>query len=55
MFVFYITTTGIIFMYAPSKWETTLECNVASHWLGAYSKLFLWWYDILKEMPSVMT
>ena len=26
------------FVYAPSQWETTLQCNVASHWLGAYTK-----------------
>ena len=24
--------------YAPSQWETTLQCNVVSHWLGAYTK-----------------
>ena len=29
------------FVYAPSQWETTLYCNVVSHWLGAYTKLFL--------------
>ena len=23
-------------VYAPSQWETTLHCNVLSHWLGAY-------------------
>ena len=22
------------FVYAPSQWETTLQCNVVSHWLG---------------------
>ena len=22
--------------YAPSPWETSLHCNVISHWLGAY-------------------
>ena len=26
------------FVYAPSQWETTLQCNVVSHWLGAYTK-----------------
>ena len=25
-------------VYAPSQWETTLHCNVASHWLGTYIK-----------------
>ena len=29
------------FVYAPSQWETTLQCNVISHWLGAYTKWFL--------------
>ena len=29
------------FVYAPSQWETTLQCNVVSHWLGAYTKLSL--------------
>ena len=28
-------------MYAPSQWETTLHCNVVSHWKGAYTKLSL--------------
>ena len=30
------------FVSAPSQWETTLHCNVVSHWLGAYTKWFLW-------------
>ena len=25
------------FVYAPSQWKTTLQCNI-SHWLGAYTK-----------------
>ena len=25
------------FAYAPNQWETTLHCNVVSHWLGAYT------------------
>ena len=24
------------FRYAPSQWETSLQCNNVSHWLGAY-------------------
>ena len=24
------------FLYAPSQWETRLQCNVISHWLGTY-------------------
>ena len=23
-------------VYVPSQWETTLHCNVVSHWLGTY-------------------
>ena len=30
------------FVYAPSQWEMTLDCNVFSHWLGAYKKLSLY-------------
>ena len=30
------------FVYAPNQWETTLQCNVVSHWLGAYTKLSLY-------------
>ena len=26
------------FVYASSQWETTLQCNVVSHWLDAYTK-----------------
>ena len=26
------------FVYASSQWETTLQCNVVSHWLGAFTK-----------------
>ena len=25
-------------MYAPNQWETTLQCNVVSHWLGTFTK-----------------
>ena len=25
------------FVYAPTQWETTLQCNVVSHWLGAFT------------------
>ena len=30
------------FVYAPSQWETTLQCNVVSHWLGAYTEWSLY-------------
>ena len=35
---------GDHFVNVPSQWETTLQCNVASHWLGAYTKwsLHVW-------------
>ena len=26
------------FVNGPSQWETTLHCNIVSHWLGAYTK-----------------
>ena len=29
------------FVNAPSQWETTLQCNVVSHWLCAFTKLTL--------------
>ena len=25
-------------VYAPNQWETTLQCNIIFHWLGAYTK-----------------
>ena len=30
-------------VFASSQWETTLQCDVVSHWLGAYTK---WSLDI---------
>ena len=32
------------FVYAPTQWEVTLQCNIVSHWLGAYTEwsLFQW-------------
>ena len=32
------------FVYAPNQWETTLQCNVVSHWLGASTErsLMMW-------------
>ena len=30
-------------IHAPSQWETTLHCNIISHWLGAYKKLIPAW------------
>ena len=34
------------FVYVPSQWETTLQCNVVSHWLGAYTKWSLIWITL---------
>ena len=38
-------------MFAPTHWETTLYCNVVSHWLGAHTQndrwgayLATWWF-----------
>ena len=36
------------FVYAPSQWETTLQCNVASHWLDAHTK----WSLHVSEWPK---
>ena len=30
------------FVHAPSQWETTLHCNVVSHWLGTYTEWSLY-------------
>ena len=29
---------GDHFVYGPCQWETTLQCNVVSHWLDAHTK-----------------
>ena len=37
------------FLCVSSQWETTLHCNVVSHWLGAYPKcslLIIWFVYI---------
>ena len=40
--VLYGWVVGILsrnnFVYAPSQWETTLHCNIVSHWLDTYTK-----------------
>ena len=38
-------------MHAPSQWETTLHCNVVSHWLGVYTKWSLRF--VISWMPLV--
>ena len=35
---FIVDILGDHFAYVPSQCETMLHCNVASHWLGAYTK-----------------
>ena len=39
------------FLYAPSQWETTLQYNVVSHWLSAYTK----WSPIMRWMLQPLT
>ena len=36
------------FVYAPSQWETTLQCNVVSHWLDTFIK----WSLVSWQQPS---
>ena len=36
------------FAYAPSQWETTLQYNVTSHWLGTHTKRSLLKYQIME-------
>ena len=38
------------FVNVPSQWETTLQCNVVSHWLGAFTK----WSLLLQYMQSLL-
>ena len=39
-----IAPTRDHFVNAPSQWEATLQCNVVSHWLGAFTKWSLKMY-----------
>ena len=39
MFLIMMSHSRVHFVYAPSQWETTLQCNVVSHWLVAYKKV----------------
>ena len=36
-----MTIAGINFVYTPIQWEMMVQCNVVSHWLGAFTKLSL--------------
>ena len=45
------------FVYAPNHWEMTLQCNVISQWLGAYTKWFLpvsSWSSLIKVGPWLL-
>ena len=44
------------FVYAPSQWETTLQCNVVSHWLGACTDCFCVYmvYSLLSNDVSMI-
>ena len=39
--------------HAPSQWEVTLHCNVASHWLGASTKWSLVLLLVTKSSVSI--
>ena len=39
---------GYCFVYAPSQWETTLKCNIVSHWLGTFTKSSLDAFSVLQ-------
>ena len=41
--------------HVPSQWETTLHCNVVSHWLGAYTKRSLICLHFLSFLNSYVT
>ena len=34
------------FVDAPSQWEMTWQCHVASHWLSAYKKIISAWQQV---------
>ena len=38
------------FVYVPSQWETVLQCNVVSHWLGACTE-----WSLITLLSSVLT
>ena len=41
------------FVYVPSQWEMMLQCNVLSHWLGPYTKWFLYNHNKTKHNKDV--
>ena len=49
------------FMNVSGQWETTLHCNVISHWLGAYTKwslescfIVLWWGLVMISFAHIL-
>ena len=43
------------FVYAPSQWETTLQCNVVSHWLGTCTEWSLRFQPLWSAPTSTIT
>ena len=43
------------FVYAPSQWETTLQCNAASHWLGAWKHIDVRSKEQASDTSSIMS
>ena len=37
------------FVYVPNQWQTTLQCNVVSYWLGTYTKWSLFRWALLSD------
>ena len=42
-------------VHALSQWETTLHCNIVSHWLGAYTKSSLIAWTDAASMFEIQT
>ena len=48
---FYSVSSRDYFVNASSQWKMTLQCNVISHWLGAFTKwtqsisVYIWGWD----------
>ena len=40
------------FVHAPSQWEATLQCNIISHWLGAFTKLSLYIHGLVQDCSN---
>ena len=40
----------IYLVCAPSQWETMLQCNIVSHWLGAFTK-----WSLLVSFASILS